>query len=358
MTERNLFLRILKTPTLMTGLDINQWNRLLYQAHMLKLRGRLAADARSGGLWQKLPDKIQQILTSAEIDTQARQRKILWETNRIRRALFGFDGRVILLKGGGYLARGLACARGRICADIDILVARKNLDIVENALFIAGYGSQVLNEYDQKYYRQWAHELPPLRHPDRMVEVDVHHNIVQMTSKFSVDIGLMISDAILLEDNIYTLSPEDMLLHSFVHLFVDGTIKASLRNLLEQHDMIAEFSGDPGFWPGFIARAEELNLLRPVFYGLHYCQYFFDSPIPDEIMVRVGKAAPNRVTLKVMDMMVARVMIAYGDDRSKLTDYLATNGLYIRSHWLRMPFMMLVRHLAVKSLRRYGLGKS
>lgn len=358
MTNRNLLLRILKNPAGMAQLGTGQWNSLLYDAHMLKLRGRIAYEARTTGLWQDLPEKVRQILTNAEVETEARQRKIRWEINRVRRALFGFKDKIILLKGGGYLARQLDCARGRICADIDILVARKNLDIVENYLLTAGYHSEILNAYDQKYYREWAHELPPLRHPDRMVEVDVHHNILQVTSRFSTDIDPMIRAAVPVGENIYTLCPEDMLIHSFVHLFVDGAIKASLRNLLEQHDMIMEFSRDDGFWSRLIDRAGEMKLARPVFYGLRYCRYFLDTSVPDNIMTRIEQAAPGAAILKIMDLMVKRTMVPYGGNRSKLTDYLATNGLYIRAHWLRMPFMMLVGHLAAKFRRRYGFGRS
>lgn len=358
MTNQPLILQILKKPYLMQELDVHDWNRVLLDAYMLKLRGRLAHDAKEYRLWEDLPIKVRQILTSAQVEADSGQRKITWEVNRVRRALFGFEDKIILVKGGAYLAKGLKCAHGRNSADIDILVAKKNLDKVENYLLIAGYSSQVMNEYDQQYYREWGHELPPLVHPDRMVEVDVHHTILQVTNKLSPKIDLMIGAAEQVEDNIYVLCKEDMLLHSIVHQFVDGTIKASLRNLLEQHDMIMEFSHDPDFWPRFMNRAEELNLVRPVFYCLRYCRHFLDTKIPDEIMTRAGRAAPVFIILKLMDLMVFRAMVPYGKGRSKLTDYLATNGLYIRSHWLRMPPMMLFQHLIKKFFRRFAIGKS
>ncbi len=358
MTGQNLLPAILKNPRLMPDLDIDGWNELLFDAHMLKLRGRLAHDARACDLWDRIPVKVRQILTNAEISSQARQRKIMWEVNRVRRALFDFGGRVILVKGAAYIARGLACAEGRDSVDVDILVAKNHLDIVENHLLLAGYNSQVLNDYDQQYYREWAHELPPLLHPDRMVEVDVHHTILQVTNRLSPNIDLMINSSVPLEDNIYVLSDQDMLLHSIVHQFVDGTIKASLRNLLEQHDMMAEFSAKPDFWPRFMDRAEEMNFGRPVFYCLRYCRHFLNTPVPDQVLDRIEKYAPGRVTLKLMDMMLFRVINPYGKDRSKITDYLATNGLYMRSHWLRMPPMLLAGHLTRKFFRRLSFTKS
>lgn len=358
MTGQGLLLNILKTPSRMLDLDIDGWNRVLFESHLLKLRGRLASDARMHGLWEKLPVKVQQILVSARVEADARQRKIMWEINRVRRALFGFEDKVILVKGGAYMAKGLKCSAGRTSVDIDILVDRKNLDIVENHLLRAGYGSQVLNDYDQQYYREWAHELPPLLHPDRMVEVDLHHTILPVTNKLSPKIGLMITSAVPLEDNIYVLCEADMLLHSIVHQFVDGAIKASLRNLLEQHDLFNEFSVDPTFWDRFMARAENLNFGRPVFYCLRYCRHFLETNIPDDVMERAKRSAPGAVQLKLMDLMVFRIMNPYGDDRSKISDYLATNGLYMRSHWLRMPPLLLAKHLTRKFFHRLRPVKS
>ncbi|MBL4802309.1 MAG: nucleotidyltransferase family protein [Emcibacter sp.] len=358
MIDNNLLIQILKKPEAMLDLDIKGWNRVLYEAHMLKLRGRLAHDAKEYGLWEKLPAKVQIVLTNAEIDIESGQRKIMWEVNRVRRALYGFKEKIILVKGGAYITRGLKCAVGRASVDIDILVARKNLDVVENHLFLAGYASQVMNEYDQQYYREWAHELPPLLHPDRMVEVDVHHTILQVTNKLSPKIELMINSADQVEENIYTLCPEDMLLHSIVHQFVDGTVKGSLRNLLEQKDMIEEFCKDQGFWTRFLDRAEELGLTRPVFYSVRYCGYFLDMAVPSDIMARIDMASPGFITLKIMDKMVFRAMVPYGEGRSRMTNYLATNGLYIRSHWLRMPPMMLLKHLTRKYFRRFVTEKA
>lgn len=358
MTGQSLLLDILKTPSRMLNLDIDGWNKVLVESHLLKLRGRLANDAREYGLWEKLPVKVQQIFVSAQVEAEASQRKIKWEINRVRRALFGFEDKVILVKGGAYMAKGLKCSVGRTSVDIDILVDRKNLDIVENHLLRAGYGSQVLNDYDQQYYREWAHELPPLLHPDRMVEVDIHHTILQVTNRLSPRIELLIKAAVPLEDNIYVLSNEDMLLHSIVHQFVDGTLKASLRNLLEQHDLFNEFSVDPAFWHRFMTRAEDLNFARPVFYCLRYCRHFLNTNIPDDVMARTRQSAPGALKLKLMDLMVLRVMNPYGDGRSKLTDYLATNGLYMRSHWLRMPPLMLAKHLTRKFFRRLRPSKS
>ena len=39
--------------------------------------------------------------------------------------------------------------------------------------------------YDQRYYREWMHELPPLLHVRRQTALDVHHAIAPETARGS-----------------------------------------------------------------------------------------------------------------------------------------------------------------------------
>lgn len=338
----------------MKNLSIAEWNILLFDAHAAGLRGRLGEDILANGLWEEMPQKVRQIFESSMVDAKAGQRKIMWELNRIRRALYGFDGKIILLKGAAYIALGLNVSRGRISADIDILVAKNRLDQVEDLMLKAGWQHHVLNEYDQRYYRLWAHELPPLKHPDRQLEVDIHHNILPQTSRLKPDIDLMIEDAVKIDKNIHCLSPQDMLLHSAVHLFHDGEIRGSIRNLLEQHDMIGEYAQEACFWQTLLSRAKALGLSRPLFYTLHYCMMFLETEIPETVLRDMKKYAPNYLTGKMMDFMVSRILLVPGAGQSTMLYYLSCKILYMRSHWLKMPPVLLLRHLTTKFFRQFG----
>ena len=70
--------------------------------------------------------------------------------------------RWLLLKGGGYVAAGLPPGTGRRVADIDVLVPRADLARVEQLLRDHGWEFPDLDPYDERYYREWMHELPPL----------------------------------------------------------------------------------------------------------------------------------------------------------------------------------------------------
>ena len=48
------------------------------------------------------------------------------------------------------------------------------LEAVEKRLNQKGWRTKPLSPYDDHYYRRWTHELPPLAHVERQVEIDLH----------------------------------------------------------------------------------------------------------------------------------------------------------------------------------------
>jgi hypothetical protein len=118
---------------------------------------------------------------------------------------------------------GLPLARGRTFTDLDILVPRERLEEVEASLLAAGWVHHNTDDYDQRYYRRWMHELPPMYHPDRGVLMDVHHSILPLTSRLTPDIESFWAESVPLPmPSFRALCPADMLLHSAAHLFQDG----------------------------------------------------------------------------------------------------------------------------------------
>ena len=94
---------------------------------------------------------------------------------------------MVFLKGTAYHVAADQAGKGRVFSDVDILVPEDKLLEVERALISAGWMTNTLNSYDQKYYRQWMHEIPPLRHLKRQTSIDVHHNILPKTTRFCPD---------------------------------------------------------------------------------------------------------------------------------------------------------------------------
>src|SRR3546814_1875839 len=71
---------------------------------------------------------------------------------------------------------GLPPARGRLFSDIDFMVPRDRIDEVERILVKADWAPAVKDAYDQRYYRRWTHQIPPLKHFQRTTVLDVRRS--------------------------------------------------------------------------------------------------------------------------------------------------------------------------------------
>jgi hypothetical protein len=278
---------------------------------------------------------------------------IRWEVDRIQFALRSIETPILLLKGAAYLLADLPLAQGRLVSDVDILVSEGSLHDVEAALLAAGWAPLKLEPYDQRYYRRWMHELPPLRHRARGTTVDVHHRILPQTSRLNPDPGLLWADStVLAGTKLRVLSQEDMVLHCAVHLFHDGDLNHGLRDLVDLHDMFEHFGKNPEFWPRLTHRAQLLGVARPLFYALKYTEKLLGTKIPTNVPTIAGVAAPPWPVKQLMDQLVRRALTPEHPDHPTTITALARWLLYVRSHYLRMPLSLLIPHLLRKSFRK------
>lgn len=339
-------------PQAMTELSLSGWDALLPRARVSLLLPRLAILADRGGFMDRLPEQVQRHLATGLAIAQAQERELRWELQRLEQVLSPLGCPVLLLKGAAYFAARLPMAEGRIAGDIDIMVPPETLDHVQDELLRAGWQFDETDEYDRRYYLEWMHELPPLRHRQRRTVLDVHHAILPRTSRLKPDPALLWAAARQLPTAPFlVLSPTDLMLHSAAHLFQDGDLHLRLRDLFDLHEMAAEFGRGPGFWPVLLDRAKTLHLGRPLYYAMRYCGRLFGTEIPPEVAGGLKAMGPPVFSRVVMDRVVPSTLIPPAA-RGGAARQAAALFLYIRSHWLRMPPLLLAAHLARKSLRR------
>lgn len=350
--DARALLTVLRDPARLAGLSPDILARVLYLARATGLIGRLAADAERFDIMTKLPQAVQDQFLGAKRIAALSRTRLTWEMDRVRRAMWGSGKRVVLLKGAAYVAAGLPCAVGRVSSDIDVLMPRSELEWLEATLLAAGWRQTKVSDYDQAYYRQWMHELPPLHHPDRNTTIDIHHTILPPTSRYKPDPAKLLAVARPVDDTFSVLLEPDMLLHSACHLFADGEVRGGLRDLVDQRDMMADFGQNEGFWADLIPRAEMLGLMRPLAYSLIYAHRLLDAPLPSHVGTWAMQNLPGFPVRQVMDACIwAALVPPFIFDRC-WSGQAAAELLYMRSHWLRMPPWMLARHLAVKAWRR------
>ena len=167
--------------------SLREWEMVLGQARQSRLLGRLAQHHVAHHWLQSVPAGPRLYLEGALRLIDRQHHQVQWEVNCIRRALRHVQCPVVMLKGAAYFVADLPPRRGRLFSDIDIMVPKERMAVVEGALFRAGWISQERDAYNQRYYREWMHEIPPLTHVQRQTVIDVHHTITPPTSRFKVD---------------------------------------------------------------------------------------------------------------------------------------------------------------------------
>ena len=309
-------LAVLREPDRMTQLSHVEWAQLLTAARMTKLLGRLGSLAEQLDLYPDIPCQAAHHLRDANRQALHQQLTLRWEVDRVEEALRGIDTPIVLLKGAAYVMGRLAAAAGRECSDIDVLVSFRALDAVEGALLKHGWEYAELGEGDDRYFRLWLHELPPLVHKSRQTELDVHHALLPRTDGKFIDSRLLFERIKPLPAGTSCLlSPADMVLHSAVHMFRNGDWAAALRDLSDQDSLLREFGQNDAFWDELLASAVRLRLETACYFCIRYVRKYFCTPIPEVCRSEVSRWRPAFPPLGMQDFLVERALCAQHDDR-------------------------------------------
>lgn len=350
----NLLLSSICFPETTLKLTLPEWELLVHCARQCKLLTHLSNKINSVGLSSEVPTQVKLHFVAAQRLADHRNSLALWELNRIRRALHGLDVEVLVLKGGAYQLLKLPFSNGRLLSDVDILVQKSHLQLVEQRLKEQGWVAAELDEYDQYYYRTWMHEVPPLRYQDRYIEVDLHHTILPLTSRLKPSARLLLDDAVDVDGTGYkVLSAIDMILHSSVHLFYDAELNDSdFRDLVDLSELISYYQKQhKNFFEQLLERAKQLTLQRPIYYTLFFTHQLLHVAIPEKI-IRDNSGRPGWFARTLMLQLVPLALLPEHPGFPRRLVGLARWILYVRSHYLRMPLYLLIPHLFKKSHKR------
>ncbi len=346
--NKNPLLQVLREPESLGRLDLGDWDLLLRQSRRHKLTGHLAYLAAKGSDELTLPvtakDRFLAMNRFLAFLHQQDRRQI-----RVVREQCPSGSPLLLLKGCGYLAADLPHARGRLISDVDLLVPADQLPQLEQQLKNHGWRSEHSHPYDQRYYREWMHEIPALTHPDYELELDLHHQILPPVSRFQIPPEQLWRQARELGDGLWIFSPADMLLHCAAHLIQEGKPEFGLRDLVDIDQMLRRFSSEQAdFQSGLLQRSEELGLSRPLGHALHCCRALLHTPLaPCLSETLLDSPTPGERWVRSLAL---QVFSPIAPDRP--LPPLSTWLLYVRGHWLRMPPLRLGNHLVRKSWRR------
>lgn len=346
--------RVLRRPEMLPALTLAEWDLVIRQARRGGLLARLAVRLADRGLLDAVPAAPRQHLVAERTLADKHRRDVRNEVRYIAEALAPTGVPVILLKGAAYIVADLPPARGRLFSDIDILVPKAALGAVEAALHRQGWASGRIAPYDERYYRRWMHQIPPLTNRLRDTTLDVHHTIVPATVRLDLRADALFEAArrVPAADGVMTLAPTDMVLHSAIHLLNEGEYARGLRDLDDIAELLGHFGGDAGFWPLLLDRAVKLDLRRPLYYALRHAARLLGAAVPATIGDAARLLPPNAALRRLMDALLERALRPGHASCRDAFSGTALWLLYLRAHYLRMPPYLLAPHLLRKAVMR------
>lgn len=350
----NLLTRFLHDPAIVRDWQAADWNAFLPLARNARLLGRCLHLFRQHELIDSVPPRLLDQLHGALAQTRYVQGQALRELREVARIMKREDIPLVALKGVAYLAAGLPPSAWRNLSDIDLLVPEQDIGRAEQALQQAGWEpSGEFDAYDQHYYRAWMHEIPPLVHETRAVEVDLHHNLAPPVSRIRIDAARLWQAALPATGphglTVQILGPEDMLLHNAVHLFMNDELRGGLRDVMDFRDLYEHFcAGDPDFEVRLLANADAQGCGLPLYYAIDTARRLVGLATSGLVVRCLARHAPGSPVAQLMRWLIDQALAPArpGLRRTALANWL----LFVRSHWVRMPLPMLLRHLWRKAL--------
>lgn len=338
-------LRCLSQPATMASLTPAQWSALFPMARRAQVVGRLAGLAKRDGVFEQIPEGPASHLEGALLAANKHHRDVQWEVRYIQQALADLPEKPLLLKGAGYVVGGEASGLGRIFGDFDVLVPSHLFAQAERALLVHGWQFEKNSAYDVAYYRNWMHQIPPLRHVRRGSVIDLHNALRPRVAPGHRQMDPLFAAARDVPGTGFRVPcPEDLVIHSAAHLFCNGEFDNALRDLSDLDLLIRTHCETPGWLQNVVERATLLGLRRPL--GLAFIQLttLLQTPIPRPLVIK----AAGRQTWRPIDLFLSNAIVPppAGDTPMKSASRWL---MYVRGHFLTLPAHLLVWHAIRKS---------
>ncbi len=348
---------VLVKPEKLLDVPPSALSNIVSEARYFNMLAQLKYLCESRGCWSSLPKKFKAQLSSASLFYENQRRKLDIEAEEITKVLTPLNVQWMYLKGGAYHLNGMVGFSGRMMNDIDILVEESAISRVESAFKDNSWVSAKISNYDEKFYRSWSQEIPPLRHLYRQVELDVHFNILPKTLKETVDGRYLFEQAVSIDSrpNQKVLKPHAMLIHSAIHLFYESEYHKGLRDLYDIWILIENYSTQEGFWDELIDLQSKVGNEESVYLALRYSQMVYDAAIPSEVLEYYECYKPNKFYLLTLDFCFLNVFTSVYPPHRKFGQGIAESILYLRGHLKRMPLRLLIPHLTKKSIDKFKI---
>nr|WP_252729390.1 nucleotidyltransferase family protein [Aliiglaciecola lipolytica] len=361
MLNTKLLYQILLNPSRGLNLALTDWQNVIFILREGKLLASLYHAAKRDGCYDAYPHFVKRHLYSAYVYANRQAQQIFFEANEFRLLLEQVGITAVFLKGAGYTLRNSLNSYGRVCSDIDVLVNKNDLTAAEAHVKKNRWQSETLNDYDEKYYRDWAHEIPPLIHINRATVVDMHHNLYPPISGRAINIKKFISSRQKMQSGCFVLEPATTVMHSIIHMFANEDSSSWMRDLYDIILLIKE-NESVEFWKVLMESSQQTDFDFEFEFVccIKALQHYSNLNIPTDVVSYIND---YRLTKLQRWLIQNAILPSIAPEHSLVMSSKikwAKTIVYFRGHWIKMPFAVLCKHFAFKSffaIRDQIMGK-
>ncbi|RDV29214.1 hypothetical protein DXV75_01780 [Alteromonas aestuariivivens] len=336
----------LLTPRQALEWQPQEWERALRILRANDMLATFAGLFEPGDL-EQLSEYARRHLHSAVTYYQRQKHQVHHEVELLHELMAGAGCHPVFLKGAGYVLAEDSNHRGRLMSDIDVMVDKSELRRAELALLNSGWKAKEVTDYDDRYYRQWSHELPPFVHPERGTTLDLHHTVLPPITGRRIETVTLFDNTVQTDSGYTIFNLKFRLLHCIIHLFFNEDYEKACRDVWDIHCLAEQFS-QPELME-FIALSQQLGFGTEVCFALRLRQYLLGTEYCDQASETLNRQLRGR------EWMVKRVIAPAVMPTHPLVDTFGTriakSLMYLRGHWVKMPLRILLPHAATKSYR-------
>ena len=344
--SKALFLATLTQQKSITELEPKEADSLLRAAIAAHMHGVLANTVNKR-LSLLLPLPLSRHCASIHTFSFAQKNQVAAASKLLSEQLSSAGIPVLLLKGAAYIVGSKPNAQGRLISDIDILVQREALTTVENALQKNGWRAKPLNDYDEKYYREWSHELPPYIHSESGVTLDIHHNLIPLSSGKTINIAQIDATKVWVANNLYIPSDAYLILHSAIHLLLNDDTEKGLRDCFDLHSLIQGYLAS-GSVDSLRAIFIEANCEAEFSILIHLLNRIFKTQYSELLSTGVQRLSWHD---RVLVSSLYKTIFPRTDYLRHNKSALARQHVYIHGHLSKMPLLLFIQHICYKGYR-------
>ncbi len=291
----------LRSPHKLSNLDLATWDELIPLAQQSSLLPQLAVSVMRHRVAGELDPAVRERLALEVRLSEFNRRGLAVELRHLSAALREYAGPVVLLKGAAYHQADFPWSRGRRTNDVDLLVSETSLEQAQQALALGGYAAlEKLSAADQSYYRRWLHELAPVRHPYRRLEIDLHFRLLPQFDIKSFSAEPLIERSLPLTGSAFRmLDPIDRVIHSAVNFARTGELERPLRDLWDLRCMIDD-AHDHFDWEELAQRACGLRLGNCLAMVLLLANEYVELPVPASVLELLSGSSAVRLRRRTL----------------------------------------------------------